>query len=436
MTHSIQRRLSWWLSLSILAAGIVAAATAFFFAYHGATTSQDAQLEQVAAALSRGSFKDVPPDTQPHDRDEAETRFLVSGLGDSPARDSKIDLALPAGLPDGIQTFVQFGVAWRVMVIRDSYGERFGVAQSMEARDEDALAGAAYVLIPLALLVPLLLVVVRILLRRSFAPLIALSSEVDQVDGATLRSLHIDTVPAELLPFAQAVNRLVERLGVALEQQRRLVADAAHELRSPVAALMVQAENVQNAMPESARERVLALRRGLQRMAALHDQLLSFARVQKPEAMEMQWIELDGIVRSTIEEISPLARQKDVDLGCTQLAASRVMGDRRHAASLVRNAIDNAVRYTPSGGSVDVSLAREGGAVRFVVEDTGPGIAATDLARVFEPFVRILGTRETGSGLGLAIVRAAAQAMGGTVELTGREDRRPGLRFVYRQPAC
>ncbi len=341
---------------------------------------------------------------------------------------------LPTTIPGGLQTITQDDVSWRVMVIRDTAGERFGVAQSMEARDEDALAGALYILIPLALLLPLLLYAVHVILKRSFAPLAALSRGVDKVDGASLVPLAVDAVPSEVVPFVQAVDRLLERLGVAFEQQRRLVADAAHELRTPLAALMVQAENIERVtLPPEAGERVATLRRGLQRLASLQEQLLHFARVQNPGAMQKQPLELDRIVRSTIEEMLPVAVAKGVDLGCASLAGLFIVGDRQHAESLVRNVIDNAVRYTPPGGAVDISLAREGDEVCFVVEDTGPGINPADLARVFEPFVRLLGTKETGSGLGLAIVRGAAQAMGGRVELGGRSDAGRGLRFVYRQ---
>lgn len=130
-----------------------------------------------------------------------------------------------------------------------------------------------------------------------------------------------------------------------------------------------------------------------------------------------------------------MAAAKSIDLGCTRLEHVRILGDLTHASSLIRNSIDNAIRYTPDGGSVDVSVTREGRAACFVIEDTGPGIGPADVAMVFEPFVRILGTKETGSGLGLAIVRTAAGALGGTVELTNRLDHCSGLRFVYRQAA-
>lgn len=436
MNPSIQRRLSLWLSFVILVAGFLAAATSFFVAYRDATKSQDAQLTQVASALSRGSYKDVPPESDASNAEEPEDRFVVVPLGSQAKPGSSAPkLTLPSVIRDGLQTVRANDAEWRVIVIRDSLGERFGVAQSMDARNEDAQDGALFILIPIALLVPLLLIAVHIILRTLFTPLAALSREMDRVDGATLKDLQFERVPRELIPFVDAVNRLLKRIALALEQQGRFVAHAAHELRSPVAALMVQAENVQNIPVSSdALDRLSKLRQGLQRMAALQDQLLCFARMQAAST-STQILDLDQLVRTTIEDLLPIATAKAIDLGCTRVDPVRVLGDLTHATSLIRNSIDNAIRYTPCGGSVDVSITREGRAACFVIEDTGPGIRAADVATVFEPFVRILGTKETGSGLGLAIVRAAANALGGTVELTKRLDARSGLRFVYRQAA-
>ncbi len=231
----------------------------------------------------------------------------------------------------------------------------------------------------------------------------------------------------------QAVNRLLARLGHSLDQQRRMVADAAHELRTPVAAARVQADNLAHAeLTADARERLESLQRGLARISDLVDQLLNFARVQG-SAVADEAIALDDLVRAAIEDTIVLAEAQRIDLGCIRLDRARVRGDGLRAQALIRNAIDNAVRYTPAGGWVDVSLVVEEGEAVLAVEDTGPGIPSELHDRVFEPFFRILGSQQSGNGLGLAIVRSAAQALGGRVELATRLDGQPGLRFVYRQ---
>ena len=327
-------------------------------------------------------------------------------------------------------------MGWRVLVTQNQDGARFAVAQRMTVRDEVARDAALLTLLPLVLLVPVLLLIVGLVLGRALAPLRAMSAEVDRLDHTQLVALDERDVPLEALPLVQAMNRLMRRLALALEQQRRLVSDAAHELRTPVATLIVQADNVHHVdLPPEARSRMLALRQGLARMSALIDQLLNFARVQGATAAMTQRLDLNALVRTAIEETLPLAQARGVDLGCVRTDPAALLGDPLHAYALVRNAIDNAVRYTPGGGAVDVSVERVGHEACLVVEDTGPGIAEADLDRVFEPFVRVLGSQESGSGLGLAIARTAAQTLGGHISLGRRGDRRSGLRFVYRQIA-
>ena len=436
MNPSIQRRLSIWLSIVILVAGLIAGGISYYMAYRDATISQDAQLSQVAAALSHGSYKDAAP-SKDVEEDESIDAFFVIPVGGLPKPASATnDVVLPAAIKEGLQTVVQGEKAWRVKVTRDSNGERFGVVQSIESRAEDARESAQLTLLPIAFLVPLLLVAVHVTLKTLFSSLAHLSRQVDEASGASLTVITDERVPQELVPFVAAVNRLLVRLGQSLAQQGRFIADAAHEMRSPVAALMVQAENVQYcALSSEAEQRLALLRSGLARMAAMQDQLLSFARARTPSSASPQVIDLDFVVRHAIEELLPLATSKGIDVGCPRLDSVQVLGEMRHAVSLVRNALDNAIRYTPAGGSVDLELYRQGPFAHFIVEDTGPGIRATDLANVFEPFVRVLGTQEPGSGLGLAIVRAAADAMSGTVELSARRDRASGLRFSYRQAA-
>jgi two-component system OmpR family sensor kinase len=437
MTSSLQRRISVWLSIFILIAGLIAASASFLLALSDASESQDIQLDEVAAALSRQAFDSIPPDHLPKDAEEAESRFVIAQLGVAPgASNPSVNFVLPLSLPDGLQTIRRKGQKWRVMVSRDSNGKRFAVAQTLSARDEDAVSTALLVLAPLALLIPALLIAVRIALRRAFAPLLTLSQEADRVDGSNFTALRVDDIPSELQPFVLAVNRLLQRLGTAIEQQRRLISDAAHELRSPVAALTVQTENIRSAtLAPDDHERVAALHRGLARIALLIEQLLGFARVQGRTDHATVNVALDEVVRAAIEATLPLARSKNIDLGCTRLDDVQIIGTQQDAYALVRNAIDNAVRYTPPDGSVDVSVQRVGRAACFIVEDTGPGIPPDDLRRVFEPFVRILGNRETGSGLGLAIANGAAMAMGGHIELSNATSPATGLRFTYRQAA-
>ena len=435
MNASLRKRLFVWLSASILCAGVLAAALSFWLSYDGANELQDSQLQQFADVLSSGSVLPAPLKFEPSSDEDAETHFVVKQLGSVPLDPNPdVDLPLPETLQPGLQSIDQLGVRWRAMVSQNAAGQRFAVAQRLTVRDEVAREAALLALLPLVVLVPVLLLIVGFVLGQAFAPMTAMSAEVDRLDGTQLAELDERPVPLEALPLVQAVNRLMRRLAVVLEQQRRLVTDAAHELRTPVAALIVQAENVLHvSLPPETRARMSALRQGLARMSSLIDQLLSFARVQGAAPPTPQRLELSALVRSAIEDILPMAQAKGVDLGCLRIDPVTVQGDALHAHALVRNVIDNAVRYTSSGGAVDVSLSAHGDDACLIVEDTGPGIAPGDIERVFEPFVRVLGNQESGSGLGLAIARTAALALGGRIELGRRTDRRSGLRFVYLQ---
>ncbi len=435
MNRSLRKQLWLWLSVAILGMSAAAAGVTFRMNWDDANALQDTQLQQIAAALARQPLMDGHSQFRPRDAEDAETHLVIRLLGSTDVDpDPTIDVMLPATLHDGLQTIAASHVEWRVIVTRDSLGERFGVAQRQTVRDEVARDTAVTALVPMLVLVPLLLLIVNLLLRRGFAPLAALSGQVDEGDERRLKPLPSAGIPIEALPLVQAVNRLLARLGGVLEQQRRMVADAAHELRTPIAAARVQADNLaHSALPVEARDRLEALQRGLARNSELVDQLLRFARVQGAAPATDQAIVLDGVIRSAIEESLMLAETNHIDLGCTRLDRALLRGDSSSAYALVRNVIDNAVRYTPAGGRVDVSLVIEDERAVFAVEDTGPGIPAELRERVFEPFFRILGTRQNGNGLGLAIVRSAAQALGGSLELGARIDGQPGLRVVYRQ---
>ena len=435
MNRSLRKQLWLWLSVAILGTSAATAGVTFRINFEDANALQDTQLRQIAAALARQPLMDGHSQFRPRDAEDAETHLVIRLLGSTDVDpDPTIDVMLPATLPDGLQTLEAAQVQWRVIVTRDSVGQRFGVAQRQTVRNEEARDAALTALVPIVVLVPLLLVIVKLLLRQGFAPLDALSGQVDEGDERHPKPLPTAGIPIEALPLVQSVNGLLARLGGVLDQQRRMVADAAHELRTPIAAARVQADNLAHApLTPEARERLEALQRGLARNSELVEQLLQFARVQRAAPAPDQVLALDGVIRSAIEESLVFAEMNRIDLGCLRLDRVQVRGDSSNAYALVRNLIDNAVRYTPAGGRVDVSLVIEDERAVFAVEDTGPGIPADLRERVFEPFFRILGSQQSGNGLGLAIVRSAAQALGGSLELGPRLDGQPGLRVVYRQ---
>ena len=416
MNPSLEWRLSVVLGTIIAACGVVAAALSFWFAFQEADEQQDSQLIQIASLVDEESIGEGPRAPVTRIDEDEETRVIILPLVGAPgASVVRYGISLPVDLAAGTHTVDIEGVGWRVFVHGDG-AQRFAVAQRTIVRDEIAFGSGKRTLVSLLILIPLLVCIVRYVVRKAFASLRATAREVDEADASTMKPLRTDGMPSEVVPFADAINRLMARLRKLLDENRRFIADAAHELRSPVAALLVQADNVEHAeMSSDARHRLTNLRGGLSRMTKLLDQLLDLARQNADQSLDLATVQLDHVVRSAIEDILPLAQRKGLDLGVVRIEPAPVWGPQQRRYSLVRNAIDNAVRYSPASGTVDVAVWANDEAAMFVVEDTGPGLSDEELQRVFDPFYRVLGNAGHGSGLGLAIVKRVANVMGGSV---------------------
>ena len=240
-------------------------------------------------------------------------------------------------------------------------------------------------------------------------------------------------VPDEIRPFIQAINRLLERVADLIQQQRRFIADAAHEIRSPLTALSVQAENLGQAQTlEAVHERLRPLQAGIERARKLTEQLLSLARLQSG-AQPSQDVEVSVLARELIAEYWPLAEAKGIDLGLEERASVHLSAPPESLRLVLRNGLDNALKYGREGGEVTLRIDADTGSVIIEILDDGPGIPAEEHARVLEPFLRLQQGHTDGSGLGLSIAREAATRLGGVLELDARTDG-PGLTFRYRQP--
>ncbi|MDD2540189.1 MAG: ATP-binding protein [Desulfuromonadaceae bacterium] len=438
MNKSLRRQLSGWIAVVAVMSGIVAGICSFFQAFREAQELQDDQLHQVALLVGR-SGKTVEPwagMTAAEENRDPDARIIIRYLG-SPEQEGASDSpaalpAIPSNLPEGFQTITSRGDAWRLFVRTLPSGRRIAVGQLTAVRNETARDSGLRTLIPVLLLVPFLIVLTALVVRRSLIPVTELSHLLDQRDDTNLTKLPEVGVPEEIRPFVVSINGLMHRLDEALEQQRRFIADAAHELRSPITALTLQAENLERSVSSQERsERLQQLKNGLARTRTLLNQLLSLARHQSSVDLAVE-LRVDQLVREVLEDMMPIAAAKGIDLGCERLDEIIVIAPADALAILVRNAVDNAVRYTPAGGTVDVELFREEGQVIFQVIDSGRGIPAGEEERLFEPFYRVVGTDETGSGLGLAIVQSIANRLGGTVTLCNRQDGHGAL-FRYAQ---
>jgi two-component system OmpR family sensor kinase len=434
LNGSIRLRLALWQSLAIVGFALCASVLSYVGALKEANGLQDDTLRQVAALV--GEQADLARSLASRAQDaDPESNLIVQPLSCAAGHGLRPALALPPRLVDGAQTVEVTGVSYRVLVRMLPDGSRIAVSQQTEVRDEIARHSALRVLLPLLLLAPVLMLLVAQLVRGMLGPIARLSREVDARSQHELHALPERGVPSEIQPFITAINRLLARMQQAMAVQRRFVADAAHELRSPLTALSLQAERLQGAeMSGQARERLQVLCQGIERGRHLLDQLLGLARSYDGADEAAPPLSLQKVCRLVLEDLLPLAEAKGIDLGVVLGDDVCVAAPEADLAAILRNLVDNAIRYTPTGGHVDVRVARRAEHAVVQVEDNGPGIPADERARVLDPFYRILGTQQLGSGLGLSIVQAVVQHLGGRIEIDDSPTFGRGLRVAVTLP--
>jgi two-component system, OmpR family, sensor kinase len=435
MISSLRARLFVGLAAFILIAGSVAGLVTFHWAFEEAIELQDALLLQVGAlaAANRSQAADLPPD----EGVDVDSRVVIEELRQPLGSGSMHDAPLPlrADVADGLHTVGADGRQWRVLVRTRADGSRVAVGQLTDYRDEIASGSALRTVLPFAVLIPCLMLVVGVVTGYSFRPVTRLAAKLDARAADHLTELPLDGMPEELRPFIQSINRLLCRIAILLDQQRRFVADAAHELRSPLTALSVQAENLGHPeLPPDSQVRLAALQTGIKRTAHLLEQLLALAKYESHGAGARRTA-LDQVARGVIADLMSSAHDRAVDVGFERIESAEVRADSTALAVLIRNLVDNALRYTPDGGRVDIHIYAEGSRAVLRVEDTGPGICEHDLAHIFEPFFRGRRSNGDGTGLGLSIVGRIVKGLDGSITLENIPlPKGPGLRVVVTIP--
>ena len=438
---SIRRTLLAWLLVGLTAVAALATALTYVETKREVGELFDLQLKQLAYStriddLLRGRQPSLAP---PERRPAAGVSELVTQIWD---RDGVLvywsqpgaGFRVPAA--EGYSNVVHDGREWRVYThVAGSHALQ--VAHALDERREIAAQTALRTLLPLAALIPFLALLVWYAVGRGLKPLDAMSRAVSRRRPDAMAPLAEAALPSELQPLAASLNALLARLDDALSAQRRFTADAAHELRTPLAALKLQVELAERAPDAAARAAALAeLKLGVDRAARLTEQLLTLARLE-PESPARAFgdVDLAAVARDAVVARAPVALDRRIDLGLARAVPVQVRGDPASLATLVANLVDNALRYTPEGGRVDVAVDVDRGRAVLTVTDTGPGIPAAERERVFERFHRAPAAgREPdagGSGLGLSIVRRIADAHGATVTLGDGPDGR-GLAAVVR----
>ena len=427
---SLRRRLMLLLIGAISLAVLLQGISAYRTALEEADQIFDYQMQQMALSLAGDQGRQV---VLPR-----ELELIIQAWSSEGIQLFHSGVSLPQRAVLGFTNVRANGTEYRVLSVQ-SGREVLQVAQDLAVRQRLASRLAWRTVTPIALMLPVLMLVIGWVVSRSLAPVERVRRQLSSRAAADLAPVGEDDLPAEIRPMVHELNSLLGRVQQSFEVQPNFVADAAHELRSPLTALKLQVQALQRAADEPTRTLVQGrLAAGIERATHLVEQLLLLAR-QEATANEPQPVDLQALVRQVMGEQAATAQARDIDIGLVQADELQVRGRADALRVLVRNLLDNAIKYTPPGGRVDVSLRAERtgvGAAWLVIEDSGPGIPEDERARVFDRFYRSAsaqGAAVTGSGLGLAIVKSIADRHGAALALD-RSQALGGLRVDVRLP--
>jgi len=343
----------------------------------------------------------------------------------------------PGRFHDGFRTVRIDGVDWRVFSTQGRENDvQVYVGEQVASRSSILLAALRGALWPLALALPTLGLGAWWAVRRGVAPLRRLGMTLDRREPQALEPVALPDAPLEVAPVVAALNRLFERIRTLLESERRFTADAAHELRTPIAAIRAQAQVALAETDDAQRRRALeGTLAGCDRLVRLVEQLLTLSRLEAASGGEMTLVDLASVARRAVAELAPRAIAKDQALDFRAEGACPVRGEETLLGVLARNLVDNAVRYAPRGAKVEVGAQHMNEHVVLRVEDSGPGMGEPERRRLGERFFRVAGTGENGSGLGWSIVRRIAATHGLQVKVE-RSKRLGGLAVEVSGPAA
>ncbi len=435
---SIRRALSVSLLGIVFCAGLVAAALSFWAATDEAEELFDAQMAQMARLTSQlvqtGSLSNMPLKAHdvwlPAHPYEKQLAYRILGPDDEV---QLVSPSFPPRIPSngrGYQELNLDGNRWRLFTLEQAAQQRLiQVVQDEHIRNELAIKIALTNILPLLIFLPVLGLTIWWLIGVNLKPLVTISQQVSTRSSDHLEPLELQRIPDEVDGLVNALNALLARLQRSFERERRFTADAAHELRTPLAALQIHCQNLALEIEDQeSRTSCQQMLKGLSRLNRIVEQLLQLSRLDPQEHLpDTRPLNLSELCRELIGDQVGFAIERQIDLGLSAPDEDLYLeGNALYLGLMLRNLIDNALRYTPAGGEVTLSLLRRGHQIRLSVTDSGPGIDDAYKARVFERFYRQDRT-ELGSGLGLSIVRLIAELHDAHIQLLDRQDGKPGL---------
>jgi two-component system OmpR family sensor kinase len=419
VTHSLRGRLLWFLLAAITMAAVAQAMIAYSSALNDADQIFDYHMQQMAMSLRSNAPMAATGNTDPNDPGNDEMVVQVWTPDGIQVFRSLSRAELPQRAVLGFSNVRANGTTYRVFSAQTAT-QTIQIAQDLSVRKRMAGTLALRTVGPIALMAPVLMLVVWWVVSGSLAPVARVQRQLASRKADDLSEVSDADLPDEVRPLVQELNLLFKRVGTAFEAQQNFVADAAHELRTPLAALKLQILSLARADCSEARDVAIGrLSAGVERASRLVEQLLVLARTEAADA-KLEPVSLTDLAKRAVGDMAGGAQARNIDLGLEQADEATVQGQGDALVILLRNLVDNAVKYTPAGGTVDVSVLG-GPAPRLVVEDSGPGIPPEERERVFHRFYRVPGSEAQGSGLGLAIIRAIAERHGAKLALDASE---------------
>jgi two-component system, OmpR family, sensor kinase len=441
---SLRRQLMIWVLGALSLGALVLVIAAYFLTLHEIDEVMDDSLRQTALLLADRDLEGVLPvhpgkSTIPFVSTESMLVAIARRPDGSLLFTSQPEVSLRFELSPGASVQLANDAQWHVYTVVQP-DRIIQVAQPSAERHDVAAESASQLLVPLLILILMIGALLVVALRRGMRPLGTANDALAQRSATSLAPLDVRDVPLEILPLVRTLNDLLQRLAVAFEVQRHFVADAAHELRSPVTALQLQAQILQRSVdPVQRAEASAELSAGIARTRRLIEQLLYLSRAAADDnegvIFVSESVRLGDLARSVVVRWSQEAERRGIDLGADVRAEQSIEGNGDSLERLLSNLVENALRYTPRGGFVDVVVEPFEGAPSFCVIDNGRGISIIEREHVFDRFYRSREATlhsETGSGLGLTIVKAVADRHGAHVSLhDGRDGVGLNVRVVF-----
>ena len=420
--QSLQVKISLALICMLLPLSILAGIFSYYDTYHETQEVQDDLLRQVANYLDPSDADD-----ENHSLDN-DNKISVQ----FPNTPNPI-VSLPEQISDGLHTIqADDDDDYYRVYTRNTKQGRIAVMQESDYREELAEMAAVQSILPMLLALPLIILLTVWITHRAMRSVKTLSNDLEQRQINDLSPMDTQDIPSEIQGFVIAINNLLQRTDENVRQQQRFIADAAHELRSPMTALSLQAERLNNMqLSAEAREQSALLQQSIQRNRHLLEQLLSLARAQAPETQRPKTlISLQNQFRRVLQELMPLALAKGQDIGVAVENDCQIHADDTEIYTLIKTFTDNAIRYIPKGGRIDLGFDETAEYLNIWVEDDGPGIPPSERQRVIDPFYRILGTEQQGTGLGLSIANTIVKRHQGRLKLADSRRFDSGLLII------